>query len=137
MPLGYFQLFLLLFTRYTVWTAETVRQPLFAVRFPVSLWAYFSECLSMLSFSFFCSLFSSLSDTIKQKHISKPSERGIFLSHSLFSFQPAPILLASLFTACLYSFSVFLCVLTCCCIFEALCKKQKCSQFYPIPDSSS
>lgn len=47
----------------------------------VSLWASFSA-YALFSFS--------LSDTIKQKHISKPSERGIFLSflilHSALSF---------------------------------------------------
>lgn len=47
----------------------------------VSLWASFSA-YALFSFS--------LSDTIKQKHISKPSERGIFLSflllHSAVSF---------------------------------------------------
>lgn len=47
----------------------------------VSLWASFSA-YALFSFS--------LSDTIKQKHISKPSERGIFLSflllHSAFVF---------------------------------------------------
>lgn len=57
----------------------------------VGLWAYFSESLSVLSLL----LLFSLSDSIKQKHISKPSERGIFLS-----FLFTPVCLSFVFTAC-------------------------------------
>lgn len=60
----------------------------------VGLWAYSSESLSVLSLLLF-----SLSDTIKQKHISKPSERGIFLS---FLFTPVCLV----FTVCFYFLSM-------------------------------
>lgn len=62
----------------------------------VGLWAYFSESLSVLSL---LPLFS-LSDTIKQKHISKSSERGIFLS---FLFTPVCLVFCR---HCLFLFSV-------------------------------
>lgn len=61
-------------------SAAVLIRALLTDRSSVSLWASFSAYA--LSFS--------LSDTIKQKHISKPSERGIFLSflilHSALSF---------------------------------------------------
>lgn len=64
----------------------------------VGLWACFSESLSLL----FLLLLFSLSDTIKQKHISKPSERGIFLFIMFHSSLPCLLssLLAFIFLLC-------------------------------------